>query len=333
MRGMIWAYGLTTGLLAGTLPAIAGEVPPAAGEPAALDVGHIAITERSHRSLRVVVDGVELGTTPWEGDLEVGAHRIAGDSATFVAAPQIVTVVRGGAVVVELVAAPRAVTTGLLAERLAPAASATAAAPPEPAVDGSRDSGVYGGMLLNLVFEPGGAGTDICSAPEVTGCTVSDPFGGGIFAYGGYGVRPIGIDGLVGFQIDASQAHATVQGTSDSVAVPRVGALFAIRARWSAYARGVRFSVGAGVGGAARGIGNIGGGTESASYFAPAITADVALAIPVTAAVALSIGFFFWGENAGNDATVEASPLTMPVHVVASTQTFFLPFVGLEFGP
>ena len=91
--------------------------------------------------------------------------------------------------------------------------------------------------------------------------------------------------------------------------------------------------MGAGAGGAVRAIGNIGGGDESASYFAPAITADVALAIPINSAVALSLGLFFWGENAGNDATVEASPLTAPIHVVASTQAFFLPFLGLEFGP
>lgn len=333
MRGMIWAYGLTMGLLAGPIPAIARAQTPGVDESAPIDVGHVVITERSHRSVAVIVDDVEVGTTPWEGDLEVGTHRVAVDGATLVAPAQTITVVHGKTMAVELVAVPRAAPVGAPSWQAMHIAPAPPAAPAEPEVAASHDAGAYGGVLVNLLFEPGGAGTDICSAPQVTGCSVSDPFGGGLFAYAGYGFRPIGIDGLVGLQIDASQAHATVQNESDSVAVPRVGALFAVRARWSVYTRAVRFSVGAGVGGAARGIGNIGGGAESASYFAPAVTADVALAVPITPAVAFTLGLFFWGENAGNDATVVASPLTMPIHVVASTQTFFLPFFGMEVGP
>jgi hypothetical protein len=324
---MTWVRGLTMGLVAGIIPAFAGAEPPAADGPPPLDVGHVVITERSRQPLSVSVDGVECGKTPWEGNLEVGNHEVTASSASFSAAPRTFSVARGATVAVELVAAPR---SPPWAQTVRPAPAPTPAPVPAPSND---DSGPYGGVLLHLLFEPGGAGTDICSAPDVTGCSVSDPMGGGLFAYAGYMVHPIGIDALVGFQVDASQAHATVETTSDSVAVPRVGGLFAVRARWTANARAVRFSVGVGVGGAARAIGNIGGGDESASYFAPAITADLALAFPITPAVALSLGLFFWGENAGSDATVEASPLTAPIHVVASTQTFFLPFLGLEFGP
>jgi hypothetical protein len=54
----------------------------------------------------VIVDGVDVGATPWEGDLAPGPHQIAGRSSTASAAPQAIDVTPGSRTAVELIAAP-----------------------------------------------------------------------------------------------------------------------------------------------------------------------------------------------------------------------------------
>jgi hypothetical protein len=69
--------------------------------------GHVIVTAAGE-PLRVLVDGVDVGATPWEGDLAPGAHEIAGRTSTAAAAPQSVAVVAGTRVALELVASPTA---------------------------------------------------------------------------------------------------------------------------------------------------------------------------------------------------------------------------------
>ena len=65
--------------------------------------GHVVV-QAAGEPLRVLVDGVDVGATPWEGDLAPGAHEISGRSSTALAAPQTVRVDAGARVAVDLVA-------------------------------------------------------------------------------------------------------------------------------------------------------------------------------------------------------------------------------------
>ncbi len=69
--------------------------------------GHVVV-QTSGEPLRVLVDGVDVGPTPWEGDVPPGSHEITGRSSTAVAVPQTVAVVAGTRLAVDLVATPTA---------------------------------------------------------------------------------------------------------------------------------------------------------------------------------------------------------------------------------
>ena len=56
----------------------------------------------------MIIDGVDLGATPWEGDLPAGTHEIAGRSSNAVAAAQTVNVAVGDRLAVDLVSSATA---------------------------------------------------------------------------------------------------------------------------------------------------------------------------------------------------------------------------------
>jgi len=68
--------------------------------------GHVSV--QATEPLRVMVDGVDVGGTPWEGDLPAGAHEIAGRSSTANALPQKITLNAGDRTTVSLVVAETA---------------------------------------------------------------------------------------------------------------------------------------------------------------------------------------------------------------------------------
>jgi hypothetical protein len=70
--------------------------------------GHVIVHAPGSEPLRVIVDGVDLGATPWEGDLPAGSHEIAGRSSTAVANPQTVNVAVGDRLSVDLVSSATA---------------------------------------------------------------------------------------------------------------------------------------------------------------------------------------------------------------------------------
>jgi hypothetical protein len=310
-------------------------VPPASAEP--LSLGRATIHERTGRELDLVIDGVACGAAPWEGTLEEGPHIVFGRSSTLTTARRSFTVTAGGSTDVELVAVPRAALRG--------AASETRALPPPPAPPKEPASasaepqgkppgvGLYGGALLQLLLEPDGTHSDFCSAPFVTGCSVAAPIGGGIMGYVGYAHGLVGVDALLGFQGDGAGIHAKVQTTSVGGSVPSLGFLGALRARiaWHGPSIGLRLSPGFGF--AYRDIGSVGSNTKSVSYVAPAFTLEGAVEFRIGGSVMMSLGLMFWGENPGNDVNIKVPPLTVPVHPVRTTQAFFLPSIGLEFGP
>jgi hypothetical protein len=65
--------------------------------------GHVVVHAPGSEPLRVVVDGVDLGATPWEGDLPSGSHEVTGRSSSLTAVAQTITVTAGASLAVDLV--------------------------------------------------------------------------------------------------------------------------------------------------------------------------------------------------------------------------------------
>ena len=70
--------------------------------------GHVVVHANGTDPLRVIVDGVDVGVTPWEGDLPPGTHSIAGKSATAQAGGQTVELQAGSRAAVDLVSSATA---------------------------------------------------------------------------------------------------------------------------------------------------------------------------------------------------------------------------------
>jgi hypothetical protein len=70
--------------------------------------GHVVVHAPGSEPLRVIIDGVDLGATPWEGDLPAGPHEIAGRSSNAVAATQTVNLAVGDRLAVDLVSSATA---------------------------------------------------------------------------------------------------------------------------------------------------------------------------------------------------------------------------------
>ncbi|MBS2015533.1 MAG: PEGA domain-containing protein [Deltaproteobacteria bacterium] len=66
--------------------------------------GRLSVKEKTNKPIRVTVDGVDMGDAPWTGDVDPGAHDVAGRGPGVVAAPEKVTIERGKTKEVELVA-------------------------------------------------------------------------------------------------------------------------------------------------------------------------------------------------------------------------------------
>ncbi len=70
--------------------------------------GHVVVHSTGPDPLRVIVDGVDVGATPWEGDLAPGSHTIAGRSSSSSAEAQTVDIAAGSKTAIDLVAADTA---------------------------------------------------------------------------------------------------------------------------------------------------------------------------------------------------------------------------------
>ena len=64
--------------------------------------GHLVVREKTGKSMRVVVDGLDVGATPWEGDLPAGPHEILLRSSAGASTPQRVEVKGGGSETLDL---------------------------------------------------------------------------------------------------------------------------------------------------------------------------------------------------------------------------------------
>ena len=70
--------------------------------------GHVVVHASGTEPLRVIVDGVDVGATPWEGDLPAGTHSISGRSSSSTAEAQTVQVTAGSKSQIDLVSAATA---------------------------------------------------------------------------------------------------------------------------------------------------------------------------------------------------------------------------------
>ena len=74
----------------------------------AANQGHVVVHASGTEPLRVVVDGVDVGATPWEGDLPPGQHTISGRSSSSTAEAQTVQITAGSKTAIDLVSAATA---------------------------------------------------------------------------------------------------------------------------------------------------------------------------------------------------------------------------------
>jgi PEGA domain len=227
----------------------------------------------------------------------------------------------------------------------------TVSLPPITVVQGDSSAapmhGGYGGVLVDGSFEPDGVHGDFtppCS-PQAAGCTASSPVGFGLLGYAGFISGVVGLDALFGLQADSGNTTlpaAAPAGSTTRLTLARGGAVGALRARLAWQAPGVRLTLAGGLGAAVRAVRIVQngtlfdlftGGSQEATYAAPAITVEGAVHWRVASGTALSLGLLYWGENAGSGILVGAQPLTGNVRAVSGTQSFFMPFLGVELGP
>lgn len=74
----------------------------------AAQTGHVVVHASGTEPLRVLVDGVDVGATPWEGDLPPGSHTIAGRSSSSAAEAQTVQISAGSKTAIDLVSSATA---------------------------------------------------------------------------------------------------------------------------------------------------------------------------------------------------------------------------------
>src|SRR5262249_55674575 len=67
--------------------------------------GHLVVREKSGKPMRAVIDGLDVGATPWEGDVPAGPHEVLVRSSQGASTPQRVELAGGASQTLELEAA------------------------------------------------------------------------------------------------------------------------------------------------------------------------------------------------------------------------------------
>ena len=202
------------------------------------------------------------------------------------------------------------------------------------------ERGVVGSLLFASSMQINSAGSESETNCVTLGsqCSASTPLGGGLLFSVGYMWRELGFDVLVGGILDnGSRLYADPSGNAKSYSVARVGGMQAIRVRGSIQSENFRGVVAVGPGLSERIIG-IGQGfpslpKDTSSYVSLAFTIDVSGQWRMGSSTALAAGVMLWVDDSGDGVTTLAAPTAGTFHLVSGTQTFFLPYIGLQFGP
>jgi len=308
----------------------------------------------------IFVDGKEVGTGSFEGELPVGEHTLKVTREGYEPFEKTVTVVATD-VQVETVSLKKAATGDAQAE--------------EEEGDWTFD-GVYGGLQLGAMFLPVGTGSTLdaaCDTLGATSCDTGTPVQVNIGGLVGYAFAPLGFELLVVGGAEMVEPSAYFDGTTGSdinplVAAPerdeafiigRFGGGGALRARVLIPVDRFRFGGALGAGLAYRKL--IMGrtvtavdGTEAETsddgqgYLTPVLSAELSAQVRFAGTTSFVLGLNLWLEHAGSDVTTEPEPDTLltgdddqiphplatPAYDLASgTQLYLGPFLGLQFGP
>lgn len=308
----------------------------------------------------IFVDGEEVGHGRYIGELSAGRHTIR--------------VTREGhdPYEKELVLAPGEVRSESVT--LKPAVGEVE----KPGSLGMPDAldGIYGGVQLLAAFVPRGRGNtfqDSCDSIGATRCGAGSVTAGGLSAYVGYMLEPIGLELALLGSGDLSNPSATFDGVKGSEINPVVaspareekftiagfGGGAALRARFATRMSRFRFSFAAGPGLAYRMFamrreaestdGRTGYYADvGASYVSALLSLEASAALELGGSTALSLGLISWFEHAGDDTRSRAEersvltsnngappiPHATPRYELANGAQWFVgPFLGLTFGP
>ncbi len=308
----------------------------------------------------IFVDDRRVGHGRYSGELDAGRHTVRVEREGHDAYEK------------ELVLAPGEVRSESVT--LKPTVSEVEK-PGAPGAPGALD-GIYGGVQVLAAFVPRGRGNtfqDSCDSIGATSCGAGSVTAGGLSAYVGYMLEPIGLELALLGSGDFSSPSATYDGVRGSEINPVVaapareekftiagfGGGAALRARFATKMQRFRFSFAMGPGLAYRMFamrreaeatdGRTGYYADvGASYVSALLSLEAAAAFELGGSTSLSLGLISWFEHAGDDTRSRAEersvltssngappvPHATPRYELANgTQWFLGPFLGLAFGP
>jgi hypothetical protein len=274
---------------------------------------HIEITTTDRKGI-IFLDSKPVAEGAYSADVSVGPHLIAVTRDGYERYDNKVTLVdkQSFSETVKL-KLPEAQTTG--------------AAVTERSYDG-----VYGGLGLMGMFEPGGEANEIdtnCTGLAASKCSSSAPIGGGLMGWFGYAWHPVGVEAFLAGEYDQSTPSATFVGATTPLENPlavgqprveqfaflRLGGIAALRARVSAQTERFRVSLAAGFGISFKDMllersATTNSGAQNAyvdksghTYVSPAIATDLSVSLRVNPTLAIAIGGLVWFETAGSNVT------------------------------
>lgn len=248
----------------------------------------------------------------------------------------------------------------------------------KPGASGAPEAldGIYGGVQLLAAFVPRGRGNtfqDSCDSIGATSCGEGSVTAGGLSAYVGYMLEPIGLELALLASGDFSSPSATYDGVVGSEINPVVaapareekftiagfGGGAALRARFATKMSRFRFNFAIGPGLAYRMFamrreaeatdGRTGFYADvGSSYVSALLSLEASAAMELGGSTALSLGITSWFEHAGDDTRSRAEersvltssngappvPHATPRYELANGAQWFVgPFLGLTFGP
>lgn len=279
---------------------------------------HLEVTTSDRQGI-IFVDGKPVAEGTYAADVAVGPHTIAVTREGFERFEKTVT----------------------LADKQTVAETVTLKRPqntePTATIDDDRGfNGIYGGLGVLGLFEPGGNGNELetrCSSLGAASCDTGSPIGIGMFGFMGYAWNPLGIELFLAGMYDQATPSAKFDGVTKpgenplATSVPRTeqfyfgraGGVAALRARVSANTRKLRFSFAAGFGLAVKqmlferdaqtpdGLRNAYVQKSGLSYVSPALSLDGSVGFRVSGSFAILVGVMGLLETAGQDVTSPAS--------------------------
>lgn len=315
---------------------------------------------------QIEIDGKEVGTGSFEGDLPIGEHVIQVRRDGFEPFGKTIRVGHGQ-VVVESVTLERTVSE---MEKKSGSVS-------------TLHDGIYGGFHLGFAVAPMGLRSSMetsCDNLHAASCTKPLPMGGMLEGFLGYALDPIGFELMLGFHGDYTNPVVHFDGNMETGGTYRIGAWPARDETFNIYRGGVvaaarvrsvfnfglpRLYLAAGVGGAFKAIGAVrevkttdgkDGHAKTISgiktYWSPGVSLDLGVSLAISTSTHVSLGAWLWAETASNNARVEPelnrfieyanvtneydkyAPLPSPGYDLANGgQVFVGPYIGLHFGP